>query len=77
MKGLRNILDVLFVIGLALFMGLGTIIVLVQLVGVFSANGALTVNIMQKLGNPTFLIAAITGIIGFIQSYLYGWKTGD
>lgn len=73
----RNILDILFMIGLVGFLVLGSVIVLVQFAGVLTANGVLTTGIFKSLGKTTFVLSAITGLIGYVQSYLYGWKSGD
>jgi hypothetical protein len=73
----RGILDRLFVIGLATFLILGSVIVLGQLVGVITGNGALTIATAKTLGKTTFYAATVTGLIGYVQGYLYGWKSGD
>jgi hypothetical protein len=73
----RGILDTVFVIGLVTFLVLGSIIVIGQLYGVVTGNGALTMGMAKSLGKTTFYIAAVIGLIGYIQSYLYGWKSGD
>ena len=73
----RGILDRLFVIGLVCFLILGSFIVIGQFYGVITGNGALTVRIVKYLGNTTFYVATVVGLIGYVQSYLYGWKTGD
>jgi hypothetical protein len=67
----------LFVFGLVVFLALGSVIVLVQFWGVISGNGALTIGIAKTLGNTTFHVATIVGLIGYVQGYLYGWKSGD
>jgi len=73
----RGILDRVFVVGLVAFLALGSVIVIGQLYGVVTGNGALTIGMAKNLGKPTFYIAAVVGLIGYVQSYLYGWKSGD
>jgi len=73
----RGILDRIFVVGLVAFLALGTVIVIGQLYGVVTGNGALTIGMAKTLGKTTFFIAAVVGLIGYVQSYLYGWKSGD
>ena len=73
----RGMLDRLFVVGLAAFLLLGSAIVMVQLWGVISGNGTLTIGITKSLGNTTFYVATVVGLIGYVQSYLHGWKSGD
>ena len=73
----RGILDIIFVVGLVAFLALGSVIVIGQLYGVITGNGALTIAMTQNLGKTTFYISAVVGLIGYIQHYLYGWKTGD
>ncbi|HHW02554.1 MAG TPA: hypothetical protein GXX35_07060 [Thermoanaerobacterales bacterium] len=77
MQGLIKLMDILFVIGIILFMLLGSIIVLVQIFGVITLNGSLTINITKVIGNTTFIIASITGLIGFIEGYLHNWKASE
>ena len=74
---IRGILDRVFVVGLVVFLLLGSVIVLVQLWGVITGNGAMTIAVEKMLGKPTFYVAPVAGLIGFVQSYLYGWKSGD
>ena len=73
----RKILDIVFIVGLLAFLLLGSAIVVGQLYGVLTGNGALTIGVFQKLGKTTFYIASAVGLIGYVQSYLYGWKSGD
>ncbi len=73
----RKILDMVFIVGLLAFLLLGSAIVIGQLYGVVTGNGALTIGVAKALGKTTFYIAAVVGLIGYVQSYLYGWKSGD
>lgn len=77
MDFLRKALNVLFVCGVVAFMTLGTVIVLVQAYSIVTANGALAVKTMKTIGKPTFIIASMTGVIGFVQGYVNGWEMGD
>ncbi len=77
MDFVKKLLNHTFVLGVLLFMALGTIIVAVQLYGVVTANGALAVNVTKTLGKPAFIAATITGLIGFVQGYVNGWSMGD
>jgi len=74
---IRGILDYVFVIGLISFLALGSVIVIGQLSGVITGNGALTIGMSANFGKITFYIATVVGLIGYVQSYLYGWKSGD
>lgn len=74
---IRGILDRVFVVGLIAFFALGSVIVIGQLFGVITGNGALTIGMSQNLGKTTFYIATVVGLLGYVQSYLYGWKSGD
>ncbi|EGO62989.1 hypothetical protein [Acetonema longum] len=74
---LRQGLNVLFVCGVLIFMLLGTVIVAVQIYSILAANGTMAVSIMKALGKPAFIIAAVTGLIGFCQGYVNGWDMGD
>jgi hypothetical protein len=77
MELLKKVLNALFVCGILAFMILGTIIVAVQLYSVIVANGTMAVKIMNALGKPAFIIASVTGLIGFVQGYINGWEMGD
>lgn len=77
MNRLRSFLDTIFVIGLVSFMVLGSILVFGQLVGAFTLNGALTIKSSDILAKPAFVIASITGLIGFLGAYIHGWKMGE
>ncbi|RKL63336.1 hypothetical protein DXT63_07065 [Thermoanaerobacteraceae bacterium SP2] len=73
----RKILSTLFAVGVIVFMIMGTIIVVVQLFGVITLNGPLTINISGALAKPAFVVSAVTGLLGFIQGYINGWDMGD
>lgn len=77
MAFLKKALDTLFVCGVLAFMTLGTIIVAVQFYSIIVSNGALAISISKMLGKPAFIVATITGLIGFIQGYVNGWDMGD
>lgn len=77
MELLRKSLNAVFVGGIIAFMTMGTIIVLVQMYSIATANGALAVQIMKTVGKPAFIIAALTGLVGFVQGYVNGWDMGD
>ena len=77
MELLRKFLNTVFVGGIIAFMTMGTIIVLGQMYSIATANGALAVKIMKTVGKPAFVIASLTGIIGFVQGYVNGWDMGD
>lgn len=77
MQAIKKLVDTLFVIGVVLFMCLGSIIVLVQMFGVVTLNGPLTINIANAISNAAFIIASVTGLIGFIEGYLHNWKASE
>ncbi|HWR31612.1 MAG TPA: hypothetical protein VN631_17480 [Negativicutes bacterium] len=77
MNFLRKVLNFLFVCGVVVFMTLGTVIVLVQAYSIVTANGALAVKAMKTVGKPAFIIASLTGVLGFVQGYINGWEMGD
>ena len=77
MEALKKILDVLFVTGIITFMILGSVIVAVQFFGVVTLDGALAISINKTLSKTTFVIASITGLIGFVQVYVNRWEMGD
>lgn len=77
MDFIKKLLNIVFVCGVVSFMTLGTIIVAVQCFGIITTNGALTTGIAKTLGKPAYIIAAVTGLVGFVQGYVNGWAIGD
>lgn len=69
MEQIKNVIDVFFVVGLVLFMTLGTAMVLVQLFGVIILKGDLVVKVSDILAKPSCVIASITGLLGFVGGY--------
>lgn len=74
---LIKILNTSFTIGIITFMLLGTVIVVTQLLGVLTLNGPLTINISGVITKITFIVASITGLLGFVQGYIKGWNMED
>lgn len=77
MEWFKKLLNIIFVCGVIAFMSLGTVIVAVQAYSVLTANGNLAISINKTLAKPAFVIATITGLIGFAQGYINGWEMGD
>lgn len=77
MEFVKKMLNLLFVFGVLVFMILGSVLVAVQLYGVLTVDGALAINVSKTLGKPTFIVATVTGLIGFVQGYVNGWSAGD
>lgn len=66
---MRKIFAFLFKTCLLLFLISGTCLVLGQLAGLLFQNGDLIIKTWDLFANPTFMISAIAGIIGFILGY--------
>lgn len=58
-----------FTFFLVLFMFGGSMLVLGQLVGLIIQSGELMIKTSEYVGIPTFICAAIAGVLGFIYSY--------
>lgn len=72
-----RILDPLFKVLLTAFLLFGTVLVLLQFVGIIVSSSGLVAGAMELLGPPTFAIAGATGILGFILAYVHRWDTSD
>jgi len=77
MEGIKKAINVLFVLGIISFMLMGTAIVLGQLYSVIVLDGKLAIQLKGLLAKPTFFVAAVTGMLGFIQGYVNHWEMGD
>lgn len=66
---MKNIIKKLFTFFLVVFMVGGTLLVIIQLLGMVLRNGQMMVNATNYVGMPTFVCSAIAGVLGFIYSY--------
>ncbi|GAA1209599.1 hypothetical protein [Prauserella alba] len=70
-------LDSTFRVCLALFLIGGVVVVATQVLGLVAGNGPLIEAAVEWAGTPTFVLAGVAGLLGFILSYLKGWDTSD
>lgn len=70
MKVLHKICLVVFQITLPLFLLMGTVLVLGQLIGAIIGNGALVLGINTALKTYSIWVASICAFSGFIMGYL-------
>ena len=77
MNLLKKLLEGLFVLGIVVFMLMGTVIVLIQGYSILVFNGPLAISIRDILSRAAFMVAAVTGLLGFLQGYVNGWDMGD
>ena len=68
-KTIYNICMVIFEITLPLFLLMGTVLVLTQLVGALIGNGALVLGINYALKTYSIWVASVCAFAGFIMSY--------
>ncbi|MGM0214749.1 hypothetical protein [Enterococcus sp. AZ109] len=66
---MKSIVRKAFTLFLIIFMIGGTALVLGQLIGLIIQNGNLMVKTSELVGTPTFICAAIAGMLGFVYSY--------
>ncbi len=66
-----------FVVLLAAMLLVGTVLVLLQVVGLVTANGAFVVGIADALNPWAFGIGGALGIWTLLLSYAHGWKPAD
>lgn len=74
---MRNIIAALFKMCLVLFLLGGTCLVFGQLGGLLLQNGDMVIKTWDVFANPTFIISAIGGILGFILGYFPKEKTEE
>ncbi|WP_226530743.1 hypothetical protein [Metabacillus niabensis] len=66
---MKKILIFLFKVCLILFLLGGTCLVFGQLAGLIFQNGDLVIKTWDIFANPTFILSALAGLIGFILGY--------
>ncbi|WP_175638405.1 hypothetical protein [Metabacillus schmidteae] len=66
---MKNILIFLFKFCLILFLLGGTCLVFGQLAGLIFQNGDLVIKTWDIFANPTFILSAMAGVIGYILGY--------
>ncbi|MEV0167253.1 hypothetical protein ACGFJC_31430 [Nonomuraea fuscirosea] len=74
---MKSLTMVLFKIGLVLFLVLGVAVVLIQAAGLIAGSSALVSGAVSALGMAMTVSAGVTGLLGFLMSYLYHWKAGE
>lgn len=74
---MKTILDYTFVIGIAILVIGGLVIVAVQLFSILTSNGQLSVFAMENVAPPVFVIAALTGLVSFFKGYVEKWDSND
>lgn len=74
---MKSVTMILFKIGLVLFLTLGIAVVLVQAVGLVAGSSGLVSGAVSALGMAMTVAAGVTGLLGFVMSYLYHWKAGE
>lgn len=66
---MKNIFAILFKISLVLLILSGTFLVIGQVLGVLFQNGDLIISTKEIFSKPTFGLASIVGLLGFILGY--------
>ncbi|MEV0384671.1 hypothetical protein [Nonomuraea sp. NPDC050643] len=74
---MKRLTMVLFKIGVVLFLALGVGIVLVQAAGLVVGSPGLVSGAVSALGMAMTVSAGVTGLLGFVMSYLFHWQTGE
>ncbi|WP_433429361.1 hypothetical protein [Nonomuraea sp. CA-141351] len=74
---MKRLTMILFKIGLVLFLALGVVVVLAQAVGLVFGNPGLVSGAVSALGMAMTVSAGVTGLLGFVMSYLFRWKAGE
>ncbi|MEV1002545.1 hypothetical protein [Nonomuraea sp. NPDC050202] len=74
---MKSVTMVLFKIGLVLFLVLGVALVLTQAAGLVAGSPGLVSGAVSALGMAMTVSAGVTGLLGFLMSYLFHWKAGE
>ena len=74
---ITRLLDGAFRVSLALFLLGGAVVVLMQAIGLVAGTGGLVEGAVSWVGTPTYILAGLSGVLGFVLSYLKGWDTSD
>ncbi|MEV1176089.1 hypothetical protein [Nonomuraea sp. NPDC049784] len=74
---MKRLTMILFKIGLVVFLALGVVVVLAQAVGLVIGNPGLVSGAVSALGMAMTVSAGVTGLLGFVMSYLFHWKAGE
>lgn len=74
---MTRVLELLFRCCLVLFLLGGFAIVLTQAAGVVVGSQHVVVSAAEIVGPPTYALAGVTGLLGFVLAYLRGWDTSD
>ena len=74
---MRRLTMILFKSGLVLFLALGVVLVLTQAAGLIAGSPGLVSGAVAVLGPPMTVAAGVTGLLGFVMSYIFPWKTGE
>ncbi|MFC4010496.1 hypothetical protein ACFOY2_24935 [Nonomuraea purpurea] len=74
---MKNLTMILFKIGVVLFLALGVVVVLTQAVGLVVGDPGLVSGAVSALGMAMTVAAGVTGLLGFVMSYIFQWKSGE
>ncbi|MBF8188205.1 hypothetical protein ITP53_21220 [Nonomuraea sp. K274] len=77
MNTVKSVTMTIFKIGVVAFLALGVIVVLTQAVGLIAGDAGLVSGAVSMLGTAMTVAAGVTGLLGFVMSYLFHWKAGE
>jgi hypothetical protein len=77
MELFKKTLQVLFGIGVVSLLLIGTIIVILQLYALITLDGKMAISVSKKLGDSACIASTVTGVLGFIQGYVFKMEMGD
>ncbi|OUE32171.1 hypothetical protein BFL35_01340 [Clavibacter michiganensis] len=72
-----RVMTAVFVALLVAMLALGTVLVLLQIVGLVIVDGGLITGAAAALSPWTFGVAGVLGIWTLLLSYVHGWKPAD
>lgn len=77
MDTLKKLMDLLFLVTMLLYVALAGIIVLGQVISLFSLNRTLCEWFYDTFLIPACVSCGCTSLLSFVMSYLYRWKSND
>ncbi|GAF24317.1 MULTISPECIES: hypothetical protein [Shouchella] len=72
---MRKVLMIIFICSVTLFILLGSVLVLGQLLGLLVANGNWVINLDENLASTVYFVTSIAAFSGYLLSYTKKKKT--
>lgn len=74
---MKKVLNMLFLICVAIALALAVGYVFLEAFAVITANGSLTIWAEDYLETPVCVMCSLSAIVAYIMSYVCKWKSGE